>query len=68
MPSKSSKHPRMRHLSSSCHHHPNDYRADVFDADPGSPSDRPDSSSYATGVAATTSTSASDASADVADA
>jgi hypothetical protein len=46
---------------------PNDYRVDVSDADPGSPSDWLDSSSYATGAATTTSTSTSNASVDVTD-
>jgi hypothetical protein len=66
--SKSSRHPRMRHRSSSFHHHPNDYRADVSDADLGSPSNWSNTSSCATGAAATTPTSTSYASADAADA
>jgi hypothetical protein len=47
---------------------PDDHQAYVSDADPGSPSDWPDSSSYAIGVAAATPTSTSDASADATDA
>jgi hypothetical protein len=44
----------MRHPSSSCHHPPNDNRADVSDADSGSPSDWSDSSIHATGAATAT--------------
>ena len=65
VPSKSSRHPTMRHPSSSCHP-PNDSRADVSNADSGSSSDCLDSGSHATGAAATTSTST--ASADATDA
>jgi hypothetical protein len=63
MLSRSSRHP-----SSSCHHHPNDCCTDVSNAEPDSPSDWPDSSSYAIGAATTTPTLTSNASADAADA
>jgi hypothetical protein len=65
VPSKSSKHHSMRHPSSSCHHHPNDNRADVSHADLGSSGNWSDPGSHA-GNAATT--LAPTASADVVDA
>jgi hypothetical protein len=65
MSSKSSRHHRMRHLSSSCHHRPDDNRADVSDADSASPSNWSDSGRHAASAAAAAApTSTSDASAD----
>jgi hypothetical protein len=66
--SKSSRHRRMGHLSSSCHHRPDDNRADVSNADSCSPEDWSDSSHHAAGAAAAAPTSTSDASADASDA
>jgi hypothetical protein len=57
--STSRQHRRMRHPGSSCHHRPDDDRADVLDVDSGNPSHWSDSGRYA--VAASASTSASDA-------
>jgi hypothetical protein len=65
--SRSSKHRKMRHLSSSCHP-PDDNRADVSDADSGSPSDWLDSGHHAASAAAIAPTSTSDASTDASDA
>jgi hypothetical protein len=65
--SRSSRHCKMRHLSSSCHHRPNDNRADVSDADSSSLGDWSDSGCHATSAAAAP-TSTSDASADALDA
>jgi hypothetical protein len=67
MLSRSSKHRKMRHLSSNCHPAPDDNRADVSDADSGSPSYWSDFGCHATS-ATTAPTSTSDASADASDA
>jgi hypothetical protein len=54
-----------RHLSSNCHHRPDDNRADVSDADSGSPSYWSESSHHEAAIAPT---STLDASADASDA
>jgi hypothetical protein len=72
MPSKSSRHRRMRHLNISCHHCPNDNRANVSDADSGSPSGSPSDClnfcSHATDAATTAPTPTSNANVDASDA
>jgi hypothetical protein len=66
--SKSSRHYKMRHLSSSCHPAPDDNTVDVSDADSSSPGDWSDSSHHAASAAASAPTSTLDASADASDA
>jgi hypothetical protein len=62
VPSKSSSHHRMRHTPAAvATTTPNDNRADVSDADSGSPSDWLDPSGHAIGVATSTSTTSEDA-------
>jgi hypothetical protein len=60
MPNQSSRHPRMRHPSCSClHHHPDDTRVDVPDADSSSAGNRADPSSHAASAVATSTPTAS---------
>jgi hypothetical protein len=54
MLSRSRQHRRMRHPNSSCHHRPDDDRADVLDAESDSPSHWSDSSRYAAATSAPT--------------
>ena len=61
VPNQSSKHHRMGHPSSNCHHDPNDNGPDVSDADSSSSSHWSDSGSHATGAAAVASTSTASA-------
>jgi hypothetical protein len=69
VPSKRSKHHRMRHPSSSCHTPPpNDNRAVVSNADSSSSSDWSDPGSHATRATVVASTSASTVSVDATDA
>jgi hypothetical protein len=55
--SRSRQHRKMRHPGSSCHHRPDDDRADVLDVDSGSPSHWSHSGCYAAAASAPTSTS-----------
>jgi hypothetical protein len=64
VPNQSSKHHRMGHPSSNCHHDPNDNGPDVSDADSSSSSNWSDPGSHVAGAAAAAATSASTASAD----